>query len=97
MKYYTMCYPGEVGQHVQETFSEYQILQSYFEYWYSQMRKVEKYDEVSIENCIQDWITSHWAVETDEFGNKIESVTEVDFEEFRREVERVRDESCNGA
>lgn len=72
MRYFTICYPGEHGQHVQETFSEYQILRSYFGYWYQQMRKVEKLDEVNIKNCIEDWICGHWAVETDQFGNKID-------------------------
>lgn len=91
-----MGYPGEHGQYVQETFSEYQILQSYFHYWYGQMRKVEKLDEVSIENCIEDWIVGHWAWETDEAGNKINPITEEDFTAFRREVDRHRDQSCNG-
>lgn len=72
MKYYTMCYPGEHGQHVQETFSEYQILKTYFQYWYGRMREADKLEEVTIENCIQDWIVVHWAHETDDLGNRID-------------------------
>jgi hypothetical protein len=82
MKYWTICYPGDVGQHVQETFSEYQILQSYFDYWYQQMRKVERYDEVTIENCIQDWVVGHWAWESDAQGNKNTPITEQDFDDW---------------
>ena len=92
MKYYTMCYPGNVGQLVQETFSEYQILQSYFDYWYGQMRKVGKLDEINIKNCIDDWVVGHWAWETDEQGNKITPITEEDFSEFEAtRRERLRD------
>ena len=96
MKYYTICYPGEHGQHVQETFSEYQILTSYFDYWYGQMRKVDKYDEISIKNCIEDWICGHWAWRTDAQGNKIDFIDEDDFTEFNAETDRLRniDSSC---
>jgi hypothetical protein len=27
-------------------------------------------DELSRESCIEDWKTIHWAVETNEFGDK---------------------------
>lgn len=69
MKYWTIIYPGEHGQHVQETFSEDQIIASYFEYWKSKMIKVNKQDLITFENCIEDWKIIHWACETDEFGN----------------------------
>lgn len=72
MKYYTMCYPGEYGQNVQETFSEFQILKSYFPYWCHKMCEVNKHKEISIDRCIEDWIVVHWAWETDQFGNRIE-------------------------
>jgi hypothetical protein len=70
MKHYTIIYPGEHGQHVQETFSEQQIIDSYFEYWSGKMLSVNKCDLISHANCIEDWITVHWAQETDEFGVK---------------------------
>jgi hypothetical protein len=70
MKYYTICWPGEFGQNVQETFSEYQILQSYFDYWSGKMREVGREDQISLLKCIEDWITVHLAVETDQWGNK---------------------------
>lgn len=85
MKYYTICYPGEHGQHVQETFSEYQILQSYFDYWYQQMRKVDKLDEISIKNCIEDWVVGHWAWTSDELGNALKPITENDFKAWHND------------
>ena len=71
-KYYTITYPGEFGQHVQETFSEMQILKSYFEYWSMKMREVNKADQISIESCIDDWIVVNWAWETDQYGGAID-------------------------
>lgn len=88
MKYYTMCYPGELGQLVQETFSEYQILQSYFDHWYTQMRKVGKLDEININTCIEDWVICHWAWETDQQGNKVTAIADEDFQEF--DIERAK-------
>ena len=72
MKYYTIVYPGEVGQLVKETFSEDQIIQSYYKYWYGKMVQANKHDMISRERCIDDWIVVHWALETDQFGNKLQ-------------------------
>lgn len=71
MKYYTIVYPGEVGQLVKETFSEDQIIQSYYRYWVAKMVQANKHDMISRELCIDDWIVVHWAMETDQFGNKL--------------------------
>lgn len=71
MKYWTIVFPGECGQHVQETWTEEQILKSYYSYWFHKMCEVNKHDLISNERCIEDWVTVHWAMETDEFGNKI--------------------------
>lgn len=70
-KYYTIVFPGEHGQHVQETWSREQILKSYYTYWNRKMFESGNSHLVSEERCIEDWITIHWAMETDEFGNKI--------------------------
>jgi hypothetical protein len=72
MKYYTIYYSGELDQHIQETFSEEQIIESYFEYWSGKMKEVGKEDMISKERCIEDWIVVHWAVETDKLGNRLE-------------------------
>lgn len=70
-KYYTIVFPGEFGQHVQETWRTDQILQSYYTYWVTKMIQNNNYLDLSEELCIEDWITTHWGVETDEWGNKI--------------------------
>ena len=61
MKYYTICYPGEFNQHIQETFSEDQILKSYFDYWSGKMKDIGKDHMISKQRCIEDWIIAHWA------------------------------------
>lgn len=71
MKYYTIVYPGEFGQLVKETFSEDQIIRSYYKYWYGKMVQANKHEFISREQCIGDWIVVHWAMETDQFGNKL--------------------------
>ena len=72
MKFWTITFPGEFGQHVVETWNEDQIIRSYYNtYWYAKMVQAGKADQATKENCILDWITVHWGVETDGFGNKI--------------------------
>lgn len=71
MKYYTISFPGEFNQHVVETWSEQQILASYFPYWSEKMSAVGKDDMISEELCISDWVVVHWACETDQWGNKL--------------------------
>lgn len=71
MKYYTIVFPGECGQHVQETWNTDQILQSYYTYWVTKMIQNNNYLDISEERCIDDWCVVHWAIETDECGNKV--------------------------
>lgn len=71
MKYYTIVFPGEYGQHVQETWSKEQILKFYWKHWNVKMFQSGNGDLVTEERCIEDWIITHWAEETDEFGNKL--------------------------
>jgi hypothetical protein len=71
MKYYTIVFPGEFGQHVQETWNREQILKAYWKSWNVKMFQSGHGDEVSEDNCISDWVITHWAQETDEFGNKL--------------------------
>ena len=72
MRYWTLCYPGEVGQLVRETFSEDQIIESYYDYWSKRMMLKEHDPNLDHARCIEDWKTIHWAVETNEFGEKID-------------------------
>ena len=70
-RYWTIVFPGECGQHVQETWNEDQIIKSYFTHWVGNMIQSGHGDQVSRERCIDDWIVVHWAQQTDEFGNKL--------------------------
>ena len=67
-RYWTITFPGEHGQTVVETWSEEQILKSYYAYWFHKMCEANKHEEISEENCIRDWVVTHWAGRTDEFG-----------------------------
>lgn len=65
MKYFSISFPGEFGQHVEEIWSEKQILASYYEYWSGKMKEVEHLDrcEICEKRCIEDWCVVHWAIE----------------------------------
>lgn len=71
MKYWTIVFPGEFGQHVQETWNEEQILSAYFPHWCKMMVQAGKGDFVNERDCIDDWTVVHWAEETNEFGEKL--------------------------
>ena len=72
MKYYTISFPGEFDQHVQETWTEDQIIKSYYIHWTTMMIAAGKGDDISRERCIEDWRVVHWAVETDRCGTPVE-------------------------
>lgn len=65
MKYWTICYPDEDGKDVIKTLSEEEIIAQYYPYWSSRM--IEKFGKVefdktwSTKECIEDWVTTHWA------------------------------------
>lgn len=63
MRYYLISFPGEYGQHVDETWSEEQILKAYYTYWCGKMVQNVPNPNLDKEECLQDWITVHWAVE----------------------------------
>lgn len=71
MKYWTIAFPGEFGQNVVETWSEEQIIESYYPMWKGKMIAVGKGDEATTERCIEDWTVVHWAARTDAWGNKL--------------------------
>ena len=72
-RHWTIVFPGECGQHVQETWSEKQILSSaWYKNWVMKViedRRVELLEDN--QTAINDWIVIHWAIETDEFGKPI--------------------------
>ncbi len=75
MKYYTIAFPGECGQHVQETWSEEQIFKSaWYRNWVFKMVQADKAHLMTEQTALDDWIVVHWAIETDEWGNKLVAV-----------------------
>jgi hypothetical protein len=64
MKRWSITFPGEFGQDVVETWTEDQIIQSYYTYWSTKMIESGHRDEISREMCIEDWCVVHWAWET---------------------------------
>ena len=70
-RYWTIVFPGEHGQHVQETWSEDQIIASYYKYWSIKMIASGHDDDISRENCIDDWCVVHWAQQTDQWGTPL--------------------------
>lgn len=69
--YWTIVFPGEFDQHVQETWTEDQIIKSYYSHWFTNMVQAGKVDEATRERCIEDWCVVHWACKTDKWGNKL--------------------------
>lgn len=65
MKYYSITWPLEDGTVGKETLSEDQIIAEYYHWWQIQM--IRKYGQdsslITRENCIEDWITTHYAFE----------------------------------
>ena len=61
MKYWTYVEPGKEGKEDYRTLSEQQILKEYFPYWKKRMKEVNKEHLITRQNCIDDWVTLHWA------------------------------------
>ena len=66
MKTYVYSEPGENIPIVDFYYTEDEIIERYWDYWCSQMRRVGKEDMISRERCIEDWITVNWAMEIPE-------------------------------
>lgn len=62
MKKWSISFPGEHGQDVVETWTEDQIIASYYKYWAVRMVQAGHMD-LSREQCIEDWKVVHWAWE----------------------------------
>jgi len=70
--YWTIVFPGEFGQHVQETWTEDQILKSYYSHWCEMMVQAGKGAGAGRQrDCINDWTIVYWAEKTNEFGVKL--------------------------
>ena len=68
MRYWSICYPGDNGEDVVETLSADDIRKQYYPYWYEKMCKKFGKDHVDanycFEDCLEDWVIVHWAVES---------------------------------
>lgn len=69
MRYYTFVQPiNELGDPEYITMSEDEIRKEYYPWWYRKM--CEKFGKehvdstYSFEDCLEDWITVHWAWES---------------------------------
>ena len=66
MKYYRISFPGECGQHVEETWSEKQILSSsWYKNWVMMMVQADKTFLIENKTAIDDWCVVHWAEEVE--------------------------------
>lgn len=65
-KRWSISFPGEFGQDVVETWTEEQILKSYYIYWSTKMIENGLGNDISKERCIEDWCVVHWAWEVKE-------------------------------
>lgn len=45
------------------TVTETEIMETYWPLWLHRMQALGRYSQISHENCIQDYVTTHWAVE----------------------------------
>jgi hypothetical protein len=63
MKYYLISFPGEFGQHVDEIWSEEQILKAYYPHWSGMMIQNRAAPDLNPKTCVEDWCVVHWAVE----------------------------------
>jgi len=68
LKYYSYNEYSEDGGEV-ITLSEQDIIDQYFDYWYSRMCAKFGKEHVDAnynkQNCIDDWVVVHWAWEVD--------------------------------
>jgi hypothetical protein len=61
MKLYQIHYPDEHNNPITEILTEEEILAEYWEYWKGKMESVGKFDLITKENCLDDWMILHWA------------------------------------
>jgi len=53
--------PDEKGKAVEVIVTKEEILNNYFPVWSERMKKIGKEHLISYDNCIEDFITVHWA------------------------------------
>ena len=70
MRYYCYCEPTSETDStpVVYTFSEEDILNTYWDWWFCRMVLLGRDHLISRENCLEDWVTGNMAWETDSLG-----------------------------
>lgn len=66
MKCYRYVEPGFNNEPVYISVTEDSIIETFWDFWCQKMREVGKQDQIARENCIQDFVTIHWAWEIEE-------------------------------
>lgn len=61
MTSYRYHVPGESGEDLVYTLTEREILNNYFPVWVRLMWRAGKEKLISPKNCLEDWITIHYA------------------------------------
>lgn len=54
---------GENNEPIIKTFTEEEILKTYYPWWKSELESLGRSNLVSEENCIEDWVVINWAWE----------------------------------
>ncbi len=68
MRYWTFVTPDDKGEPIHETFSDDEIITTYYPYWSEKM--IQKYGREEFERnwstveCVEDWVTVNWAWES---------------------------------
>jgi len=72
MRYYSYTEPDLENEFeaTKYIYSEEEILGEYWDYWTDTMREVGRGNLISKKACIEDWLTTHWAVEEDIYNFK---------------------------
>lgn len=74
MKYYSFQEPANEWGHDAcrtITVSEQGIMEVYYPSWEKRMQRLGRYEFISPEICIDDFITANWAYETDRNGQHL--------------------------
>ena len=72
MKWFMHVEPAKDKEPVYSFYSEKAVLEAYWDHWQTNMmiknvvKKLPQMENVTHENCIQDWMTIHWAQEVPE-------------------------------
>lgn len=72
MRYFSYVIPDDNDWEVTKmVYSEQEILMEFWEFWCKEMKGNGFSELISQENCIQDWVTYHWAQREDVYKFKV--------------------------